>query len=328
MFGQKSEESFNVETHSLIAPTFDQSTYHLGDIDDYTLISRIGRGKYSNVFLGHDQFNNKITVKILKPVRQNKIDREIMILQKLRGSPYITQLLDVVRDPDSGSISLILSWTENSDIRKVINEMTLTDISIYIFKLLTAVQSAHSQFIMHRDIKPGNIIYNHTTKDLCLIDWGLASFYQPGESYQVRVATKHYKGPELLLGFSKYTTSLDIWCCGCTMAGLIFKRIPFFRGKDNDDQIVKMSKILGGSKMLKYCEDYNLKLSDENKVKIQNENGKGWEELLQQMLPQVEYNTHYKVTFDLLSQMLQIDHTQRPTASSLLYHPFFNNIHI
>lgn len=54
---------------------------------------------------------------------------------------------------------------------------------------------------MHRDVKPQNIMYDSNTRKLGLIDWGLAEYYRPGQPYNVRVASRHYKGPELLVNF-------------------------------------------------------------------------------------------------------------------------------
>ena len=68
-----------------------------------------------------------------------------------------------------------------------------------------------------------------------LIDWGLADFYKPNQEYNVRVASRYYKGPELLTDDKLYHYSLDMWSLGCTMAGMLFKVDPFFKGNDNYD---------------------------------------------------------------------------------------------
>ena len=88
---------------------------------------------------------------------------------------------------------------------------------------------------MHRDIKPLNIIINHETRDLRLIDWGLADYYHPEQEYNCRVASRYYKGPELLVEDKKYHYSLDIWSLGCTLAGMLLKIDTFFKGADNFD---------------------------------------------------------------------------------------------
>lgn len=119
---------------------------------------------------------------------------------------------------------------------KVLNR-TLCDFDcrVYIYKILEALNYSHSHGIMHRDVKPLNIVINHDEKELRLIDWGLAEFYHPNKEYNVRVASRYYKGPELLVDDKLYHYSLDIWSLGCTMAGMIFKKDTFFKGSDNVD---------------------------------------------------------------------------------------------
>ena len=69
------------------------------DTDNYEIVRKIGRGKYSEVFEGYNIVNNeKCVIKVLKPVKKKKIKREIKILQTLSGGPNIVALLDVVRD--------------------------------------------------------------------------------------------------------------------------------------------------------------------------------------------------------------------------------------
>jgi len=75
--------------------------------------------------------------------------------------------------------------------------------------------------IMHRDVKPHNIIIDHKKRELRLIDWGLAEFYLPSQEYNVRVASRYFKGPELLTDNLLYDYSLDIWSLGCMFAGMV-----------------------------------------------------------------------------------------------------------
>lgn len=79
----------------------------------------------------------------------------------------------------------------------------------------------HSKGIMHRDVKPQNIIVNPTKKILKLIDWGLAEFYHMGQDYNVRVASRYFKGPELLVDYNYYDYSLDIWSTGAMFASMV-----------------------------------------------------------------------------------------------------------
>jgi len=197
--------------------------------EDYEVIRKIGRGKYSEVFQGINIRNKeKCVIKILKPVKKKKIKREIKILQNLCGGPNIIKLLDVVKDPQSRTPSLIFEYVNNTDFKTLYPTLTDYDIRYYVYQILKALDYSHSQGIMHRDVKPHNVMIDHAKRDIRLIDWGLAEFYHPNREYNVRVASRYYKGPELLVDFQLYDYSLDIWSLGCMLASLVFKKEPFF----------------------------------------------------------------------------------------------------
>jgi casein kinase II subunit alpha len=116
--------------------------------------------------------------------------------------------------------------------------MKSDDVKWMIFQILKGLNYAHSKGIIHRDIKPGNVLMNidDSGKRMCkIVDWGLADFYTPSKRFNCRVASRYFKGPELLLGNSYYDYSLDIWSTGCMLAGMVLNKEPFFRGSDNDD---------------------------------------------------------------------------------------------
>lgn len=137
--------------------------------------------------------------------------------------------------------------------------------------------------IMHRDVKPHNVMIDHENRKLRLIDWGLAEFYHPGQEYNVRVASRYFKGPELLvdyqvkinynvhlevlylqilinLNLQMYDYSLDMWSLGCMLASMIFRKEPFFHGHDNYDQLVRIAKVLGTEELSEYLEKYHIEL--------------------------------------------------------------------
>src|ERR1700710_2354392 len=88
------------------------------DQDDYEVVRKVGRGKYSEVFEGVNATNSeKCVIKILKPVKKKKIRREIKILQNLCGGPNVIGLLDVVRDPATKTPSLVFEYVNNTDFK-------------------------------------------------------------------------------------------------------------------------------------------------------------------------------------------------------------------
>lgn len=93
-----------------------------------------------------------------------------------------------------------------------------------------------------------------------MIDWGLAEFYHQGTEYNVRVASRYFKGPELLVDFQEYDYSLDMWSLGAMFASMIFRKEPFFHGNSNTDQLVKIAKVLGTDDLFEYLDKYDIEL--------------------------------------------------------------------
>eukprot|EP00877_Chromochloris_zofingiensis_P000343 jgi/Chrzof1/10309/Cz04g36230.t1 len=184
-----------------------------GEQDNYEVVRKVGRGKYSEVFEGMCSANNqKCIIKILKPVKKKKIRREIKILQNLSNGPNIIKLLDVVRDPESKTPSLIFEYVNNQDFKVLYPTLTDYDIRYYMYELLKALDYSHSQGIMHRDVKPHNVMIDHSQRQLRLIDWGLAEFYHPGREYNVRVASRYEQGMQQTM---QYVQRLPLtWCKG------------------------------------------------------------------------------------------------------------------
>jgi len=291
--------------------------------EDYEVVRKIGRGKYSEVFEGINIRNTeKCVIKILKPVKKKKIKREIKILQNLYGGPNVIRLLDVVKDPQSRTPSLIFEYINNTDFKTLYPTLSDYDIRYYVYQILKALDYCHSQGIMHRDVKPHNVMIDHNKREIRLIDWGLAEFYHPNREYNVRVASRYYKGPELLVDLQLYDYSLDIWSLGCMLASMSFKKEPFFYGHDNYDQLVKIARVLGTDGLYRYLDKYQLELDPHFDDILGRHSRRPWSKFI------TNENQHLccAEVIDLIDKMLVYDHVDRITPKEAMQHPYFEPV--
>jgi len=334
--------------------------------DNYEVVRKIGRGKYSDVFEGVNKDNERVVIKVLKPVKKKKVRREIKILTNLRakcleasegggdkekgdknrkkasdekkqnnkrivahGAKYIITLIECIEDQLSKTKCLIFEHVDACDFKTLFPQLSDIDVRYYMYKLLLALDFCHQNGIMHRDVKPHNVMINHRDGTLKLIDWGLAEFYHPGQEYNVRVASRYFKGPELLVNFRTYDYSLDIWSFGCMFAGMIFRRHPFFRGRSNEDQLVKIVQVLGSAGFYAYLNRYNLTLPaayDDYKDEHFNPDKPYKKKKFSNFRNNGNKHLANDEALELLSMCLRYDHQTRPTAKEASTLRYFDKV--
>ncbi|KAJ3381707.1 cyclin-dependent serine/threonine protein kinase [Lobulomyces angularis] len=219
-------------------------------MEKYQKIEKLGEGTSGVVYKAQQKDSNMITA--LKRIKLENSEegipctaiREISILKELRHQ-NVVRIYDVIHTEKK--LTLVFEYFD-SDLKKFmdvfegnIDSATIKNLSN---QLLTGVAYIHSQHVLHRDLKPQNLLINKKM-ELKLADFGLARDYGiPVRSYSDEVVTLWYRAPDVLLGSKHYSTSIDIWSCGCIIAEIATGQV-LFPGQSNYDQILKIFKFLG-----------------------------------------------------------------------------------
>ncbi|KAH0795348.1 CMGC family protein kinase [Histomonas meleagridis] len=308
------------ETENWELPASDTS------LDSYEIVDWVGSGKYSDVFTAYrnEDYTKLVAIKVMKPVRPQKYSREAKILLNLRGCENIVDLIEIVKNPDTQAYSFVFEYIHEEKYSKLFKTISMPDIKCYLYQLLKALDYSHSHGIMHRDVKPLNILFDKETKVLKLIDWGLADFYHPHKRYGIYVASRNYKPIEILVDYQYYDYSFDMWSFGVTMAGMIFHSTPFFSGNTDMKMITVIVECLGSKDFEDYLSKYGIPCPSQVADKVKNKPKKQWTEFIN------ETNKEFATpeALDLIDKCIRYDHQERITAKEALEHPFFKNVSI
>ena len=172
--------------------------------------------------------------------------RELTILKQLKH-PHIVDLVEIVAGNKLESVFLVFEYCQH-DLGALLDSSPTppfqeSDIKRLMLQLFDAVAFMHEHWIIHRDLKMSNLLYNKGCLKLC--DFGLArEFGTPLKPYTPKVVTLWYRAPELLLGARTYSSAIDTWACGCIMGELLGHR-PLMPGRNEAGQLELMFELLG-----------------------------------------------------------------------------------
>ena len=224
----------------------------------YDVANKLGKGAYGIVWKATDKKSKEtVALKKIFDAFQNATDaqrtfREISFLQQMDGHENIVQLYNVLKADNDRDIYLIFEYME-TDLHAVIRANILEEIhkQYIMYQSFKALMYMHSADLVHRDMKPSNLLLNSE----CLMkvaDFGLArSLLQGGtEADPINpvltdyVATRWYRAPEILLGSTRYGKAVDMWSLGCIFGEMLSGK-PVFPGTSTLNQLEKICEITG-----------------------------------------------------------------------------------
>lgn len=216
--------------------------------DRYQILRMIGEGGMANVYLAHDLILDRdVAVKVLrgdlagdeKFVR--RFQREAISASSL-SHPNIVEMYDV--GEDDGSYFIVMEYVDGKTLKNLIKKrgaLTLSEVVDIMKQLTSAIACAHDSYIIHRDIKPQNVLIleDGTVK---ITDFGIAMALNSNELTQTNsvMGSVHYLPPEQANG-SGSTVKSDIYSLGILMFELLTGNIPF-KGENAVEIAIKQMK--------------------------------------------------------------------------------------
>ncbi|PWZ02596.1 putative mitogen-activated protein kinase MpkA [Testicularia cyperi] len=300
----------------------------------YEITKDLGQGAYGCVAAathrgtGESVAIKKITNVFTKKILTKRALREIKLLRHFRGHKNITCLYDMdIIDPVGFNEVYLYEELMEADLHAIIRSgQPLSDAHFqsFIYQTLCGLKYIHSASVLHRDLKPGNLLVNADC-ELKICDFGLARGFETdpelakqgaGGFMTEYVATRWYRAPEIMLSFQNYTTAIDIWSVGCILAELLGGR-PIFKGRDYVDQLNQILHYLGtpSEETLRRvgsprAQDYIRSLPYQPRIPFQK------------LYPQAN-----PLALDLLEKMLEFDPAKRISCEEALQHPYLSVWH-
>ena len=219
-------------------------------MENYETLGTIGESTYGVVLKArHKETGQVVAIKKFKEsdedeqVRKTAL-REVRILKQLKHDNIVT-LIEVFRR--KGKLHLVFEFVERTileDLERNPDGMHPIEAKKCLWQLLRSIEYCHAHNVIHRDIKPENLLISKNgTLKLC--DFGFArTLAGPGARYTDYVATRWYRGPELLTGETQYGKPVDVWAIGCMLPEMA-SGAPLFPGESDIDQLFHIMRCFG-----------------------------------------------------------------------------------
>ncbi|CAF1013173.1 unnamed protein product, partial [Didymodactylos carnosus] len=287
-----------------------------GKIESYQKLEKLGEGTYATVYKGRSHLLSGYIA--LKEIRLEQEEgapctalREVSLLKGLKHANIVT-LHDIIFDQTT--LTLVFEYVDK-DLKQYMDDcgniMNIKNVRLFLYQLLRGLEYCHSRKILHRDLKPQNLLINERG-ELKLADFGLARIKSfPTKTYSHEVVTLWYRPPDVLLGSTEYSTPIDIWAVGCIFYEMACGR-PLFAGTKVEEELYLIFKCLGTptEKTLPGVTS-NVEFQQ---LRLANYNG----ESLLNLAPRLDL-----MGIDLVQKFLRYNPLERISANDAMHHKFF-----
>ncbi|KAJ1294637.1 hypothetical protein BS78_01G160600 [Paspalum vaginatum] len=302
-----------------------------GSADQYQEMSRLGEGSFGAVVKARNSdTGQEVAIKHLPNATQSAVLREAFFLVDAcssgGGNPFVVACQGVVLDPTTSDLSLVMEYVgpSLSHVLRHHRAAPLDEATVRaaMWQLLTGASKMHDDAqIVHRDVKPQNILVgdDHTVLKFC--DFGLAMSMSSSKppSYEP-VGTLWYQAPELLLEKDTYDARIDTWALGCVMAEMINTGRPLFRGSDDEGQLCAIFSVLGVPDDSTWPWFSSTPFATKGVEELQDMQRCS---LLREVFPGTKLSEE---GFQVLSGLLTCNPEKRLTAAAALKHPWFAKV--
>ncbi|KAK1806619.1 hypothetical protein P4O66_005133, partial [Electrophorus voltai] len=233
-----------------------------GKADSYEKLERLGEGSYATVYKGKSKVNGKLVA--LKVIRLQEEEgtpftaiREASLLKGLKHA-NIVLLHDIIHTKET--LTLVFEYV-HTDLCQYMDKhpggLHPDNVRLFLFQLLRGLSYIHQRYILHRDLKPQNLLISDSG-ELKLADFGLARAKSvPSHTYSNEVVTLWYRPPDVLLGSTDYSTCLDMWGVGCIFVEMIQGVAAFPGVKDIQDQLERIFLVSSSTCILSLIDSLN-----------------------------------------------------------------------
>lgn len=293
-----------------------------GRADSYQKLEQLGEGSYATVYKGISSLTDQVVA--LKEIRIQPEEgvpftaiREASLLKGLKHANIVT-LHDIIHTKETLTFVFEFVHTDLSQyLEKHPNGLNTFNVKLFLFQLLRGLAYCHQRRILHRDLKPQNLLISEIG-ELKLADFGLARAKSiPSHTYSHEVVTLWYRPPDVLLGSTNYSTSLDMWGVGCIFTEMLAGRATFPGMKDAYDQLDQIFRILGTPSESTWPGVSKYPQFDSRKFVKYTKQG------LSSIVPKLAYLPHAE---DLVNEFLQMDPKQRISSKAAMWHDYFSDL--